>query len=497
MFDFINAVKNELSNRTIQTKNGATGYATTGHALLDMIFKVASYRKASEQEILNDFVKAYAEDGTLAVKWAFYVGDVREGLGERRLFRTLIKYLLPIHQNLIEYVGEYNRFDSLMELFDTDAEKAMVEFVKRQLTLDMEACKDGKSVSLLAKWMPSVNTSSAETRKYAHKFITAMGTNEKQYRKMLSKLRSHIDVIERKLCADKWGTVDYETVPSKANLKYKNAFLKHDETRRREFLGKLEKGEVKINAGVAFPHDIVVKYMSTRSVDQTLEGMWKALPNFDTTIPTIVVRDGSGSMCCNVGGTSTKALDVATALAIYFADRLEGCMKDKFITFSSHPDLIDMSNLTTLKQKLDLCHRLNDCTNTNIEATFDLLLRTASANHLTQSQIPQVLVISDMEFDMASGDYTCGQSSRISSRTKTLFDRIADKWRAAGYVMPKMVFWNVNSRTNVIPVKENELGVALVSGFSANIAKMVMSNETDPYKLLVKTLMSKRYEAIK
>lgn len=496
MFDFINAVKNELSNRTVRTENGATGYATTGHALLDMNFKVASYRKASENEILNDFVKAYAEDGTLALKWAFYVGDVREGLGERRLFRTLIKYILPVHQNLIDFVGEYNRFDSLLELFGTDAEDAMVAFVKRQLAEDMAACSAGKSVSLLAKWMPSANTSSAQTRDYARKFIAALGTNEKQYRKMLSKLRAQIDVIERKLCADQWDKVDYETVPSKANLKYKNAFLRNDETRRREFLGKLEKGEVKINAGVCFPHDIVVKYKSERSVDTALEGMWKALPDFDSTIPTIVVRDGSGSMCISVDGGHTTALDVSTALAIYFADRLEGCYKNKFITFSSRPELIDMTHCATLKDKLRLCSSYNDFSNTNIEATFDLLLKTSVNNGLTQAQIPQVLVISDMEFDCATEDCSWGSSTGVSSRTKTLFDKIAAKWRAAGYVMPKMVFWNVNSRTNVIPVKENELGVALVSGFSANIAKMVMSNETDPYKLLVKTLMAKRYEVI-
>jgi len=62
--------------------------------------------------------------------------------------------------------------------------------------------------------------------------------------------------------------------------------------------------------------------------------------------------------------------------------------------------------------------------------------------------------------------------------------------------MPKLIFWNVLSRTNTIPIVENELGVSLVSGFSPNVMKTIMSGEIDPSKALMETLLSERYKPI-
>jgi hypothetical protein len=101
--------------------------------------------------------------------------------------------------------------------------------------------------------------------------------------------------------------------------------------------------------------------------------------------------------------------------------------------------------------------------------------------------MPQnILIVSDMEFDWA----TYGRADQ------TLFNKIAEKFVAHGYKMPRLVFWNVNSRTGTIPVKENELGVALVSGFSVNVVKMVLSGELDPYKCLTDQLDSERYAPV-
>lgn len=497
MVNFYDEVKNVLDQRRAYTENGAVGYETTGKALLDMNFKVPSYRTADEATIINDFIKAYAEDPTLALKWMFYAGDIRQGLGERRLFRVLIKHVLSQQPGFIKFVGEYNRFDSLFELFDTDAETDMVNFVMKQLTADMASVHAGKGCSLLAKWMPSINTSSKETRALAKRFIKAMNIDEKHYRKMLSKLREAIDVTERKLCAGQWSEVDYNAVPSKANLKYNNAFLAHDETRRREFLGKLEKGDkdVKINAGAVFPHDIVSQYRGKLyggQLDGTLEAMWKALPNTVQDKNMIVVRDGSGSMGCPVGGSrNVCALDVATALAIYMAERLPAPFKDKFITFSNKPKLVTLPQ-TNLKDKLVRSYQEAECSNTNIEAVFDLVLKTAVGAKMKQSDIPDILIISDMEFDGCSCDNGCSSNWGHGFRS-TLFDEIGKKFAAAGYKLPKMVFWNVNSRSNTIPVRTNDNGVVLMSGFSQNTAKMAMTNKLDPYDALKETLNIERY----
>jgi len=202
---------------------------------------------------------------------------------------------------------------------------------------------------------------------------------------------------------------------------------------------------------------------------------------------TIVVADGSASMMTGVGGTNVTALSVANALAIYFAERSSGQFKDNYITFSKRPKLIDFRNCSSLREKIELALRHSEVSNTNIEAVFDLILTTAAGNKMQQSELPQnILIVSDMEFDYAV----------YYRPEKRLFEVIADRYAQNGYKLPRLIFWNVNSRTGTIPVIENDLGVALVSGFSVNIARMVLSGELDPYKCLIDQLMSERYARI-
>ena len=499
---FYSDMEQILNKRKTLTENGGVGYETSGNALLDMNYKVASYRSESEATILADFLKAYAETPELAVKWMFYAGDVREGLGERRLFKILVKNVLPKYTHLIKYIPEYSRWDIVTELLGTSAEPYAVNLILNQLNTDLSAMKEGKPISLLAKWLPSVNTSSKETVKKANKLCALLGLNPAKYRKTLSALRKYSNVIEVKLCKNEWNSVNYEAVPSQANLKYKDAFLKHDEARRREFLAKLTKGEAKINASVAFPHEVVYKYRcqngrSLSSADDTLEAMWKNLKQIPMTKPMIVVRDGSGSMQSPVGGTRVTALDVATALAIYCSEHAAPGFENEFITFGEKPKLVKLSDNMTLADKLHLAYQEADYSNTNIEATMDLVLKTAVANKLKQEQIPDVLIISDMEFDCATScssyDYRTGY---VTKGLDTVFETIARKFKSAGYELPGLAFWNVNSRTNAVPLQTNKYGLNLISGFSQNVIKMVMSNKLDPFEVLKETLLSPRYEVI-
>lgn len=359
------------------------------------------------------------------------------------------------------------------------------------------------SISLISKWLPSENASSKETKRRATIIRKGLGMTSREYRKMLSKMREYIDVVERKMSAKEWVDINYEAVPSRANLIYNGAFLRNDEDRRRAYLGALERGEAKINASVLFPHDIVHKYVYAGRTDAALEGMWKALP--DTVKGcgnTIVVADGSGSMQCTVDyGSGVTALEVANSLAIYFAERSSGEFKDKYITFSERPQLVDFSNAKNLREKLIVARQHNEVANTNIEAVFDLILSTAVNNHMKQEDIPaNILIVSDMEFDScATSGKPVTRSSWYSSRvrpTEALFETIAKKYAAHGYKLPRLVFFNVNSRTGTIPVKQNDLGVALVSGFSVNTIKMVMSGKIDPYECLLEQLNAPRYNPI-
>ena len=494
MINFYAEAEKILNKRHKETENGAVAYETSGKALVDINFKIPSYRGASEDVIVGDFLKAYVEDEELALKWMFYAGDVRQGVGERRLFKVLVKNILPKYKHLIKLIPEYSRWDIVTELFGTEAETEAVALIRSQLDEDLKNFKENKPISLLAKWLPSVNTSSAETVKKANFLCKALGMHPSQYRKTLSKLRAYSNVIEVKLCSNKWNEINYEAVPSKANLKYKNSFLKHDEARRREFLGKLDKGEVKINSGVNFPHDIVHSYRSCRARDAALEGLWKNLTNIEMTKPLIVVRDGSGSMGCCIPNSSARADDVATALAIYCAERNVSGYKDQFITFSERPKYVKLSDALSLRDKIAICHLEDEVANTNIEAVFDLLLQTAVNSHAKQNEIPDILIISDMEFDACATDDR-GSGWRRSLRS-TLFEEISKKWETNGLKLPGLIFWNVNSRTNAFPIQENKMGVKLMSGFSANLLKMAMSNKLDPFEVLKDTLMTERYAPI-
>ena len=298
------------------------------------------------------------------------------------------------------------------------------------------------------------------------------------------------------MSANEWDQIDYEGVPSRAAMNYRDAFVRHDGDRYDEYLTNVKEGKAKIHSGVLFPYDIVHAYRNKWDADPTLEEQWKALPN---KVPengsTLVVVDGSGSMGSPVGNTGVSCHDVARSLGIYFSEKLTGPYKDSFITFSENPKYVHFHNGLTLAAKLQIMRHHDECSNTNIEKTFDLILDTAVRNHLKQEELPaNVLIVSDMEFDQATA--CCSYLYYCSKVDQTLFDTIRNRWESAGYKLPRLIFWNVCSRTGTIPVTTNELGVALVSGFSPNIADMVMSGELDPYKCLVDKLMSGRYKQV-
>ena len=208
---------------------------------------------------------------------------------------------------------------------------------------------------------------------------------------------------------------------------------------------------------------------------------------------TLVVADGSGSMLIKVSGDTT-ALDVAEALAIYTSEHNSGVYKNKYITFSRKPRFVDFSKANSLHEKIQIAQKYSEISNTNIEAVFDLILQIAVKNKIPQNEmVKNILIISDMEFDEAQSLWR--PSSPVL--TQPLFDLIKSRYSNAGYALPKLIFWNVNSRTKTIPLVENELGVALVSGFSQNVLKMVMTNNLNPYDILIETITSPRYDAIK
>lgn len=506
--DFMTHLEKESTKQL--TENGAIGYATSGKDLVDFNFKIPAFRK-NEKELYSALAKVLASGDPYVLKFMFYLRDARSGLGERDAFRKAIMEVMKSVElsdvdrvSIFKLVPEFGRWDDLFIFVDTEYENDVMSIVKAQFMADLNALEKSTltnahvNVSLLAKWMPSDNASAKRSRYLAHKFATYFGLSIRAYRKCLVNLRNYLNVVEQKTCANQWSEIDYSLVPSNANIRYKEAFLKHDAERRQEFLKRALGGDTtaKVHSAVNFPHEIVSRYTEDRAwdrvvrkYDMSLEALWENLPDMPGLSNTLVVRDGSGSMTCQVNA-HTCALDIADALTLYCADRCVGPYKNKFITFSSRPQFVDVSGKANLHDKLRYLCTFDDCSNTNLEATFDLILRTAVENNLSQEELPkQVLIVSDMEFDCVS------YSSRRHS-SKALMEVIAQKFEDAGYKLPKLVFWNVNGRTNTIPMQENEMGVILVSGFSVQALNVVLSGEYDPYKAILKVLDSPRYEAI-
>ena len=486
------------------TENGAKGYKSTGKKLVDLNFKIPSFRDNPDR---NLFVEALEEDENLALRWLLYLRDVREGVGERSSFRDFVNTLIFENKELGKKflqlpLEEYGRWDDYIAFLDKhkkDVEQVILDKIISQLEKDEKS----EHPSLLAKWLPSINASSVETRKMAGYISKKMELTPKEYRKLLVKLRKKIDIVESKMSANEWSEIDYEKVPSKANINYRNAFMAHDPSRREEYLESLNKGKKKINANAMFMHDIVHAYFdngywnyySVKEYDETLEQLWKAQKKVKCFKNTMVVRDGSGSMITPVGNSSVTAIDVANAITLYCAENMEGEYKDYFVTFSDNAECVKIpSACKTLKERLEFLQDYVDYSNTNIESVFNLLLDNALKNKVSQEDMPEsILIISDQEFYQSE---SCAYGLEGKPNYDTLFKTIGKVYKENGYKLPKVIFWNVNSRTNTIPMTENENGVILLSGFSKNLMSMVMSSEVSPYEALVKELKKSRYDIV-
>ena len=221
MADFmklLNEKQNDVDNIST-TENGAIVYRTTGKALLDLNFSTAS-RNTDGCMILHKWWLAFMENPELALKWLFFARDIRKGMGEKRIFKLIFKYMAENEPDKIrhlitpEIIGEYGCWKDILILFDTPLEKEALHCIYKQLSTDINDCDAGNPISLLAKWLPSINTSSEKSRQMAKKIQRDNLLTEEGYRKILSRLRKYLKVVERQMSDGNWSDIDYQGVPS-------------------------------------------------------------------------------------------------------------------------------------------------------------------------------------------------------------------------------------------------------------------------------------------
>ena len=515
MNTFLNSLKEE-TNYTY-TENGALTHKTTMSGLLDLFGLGAAYRTRSDEDCIVLFQKAFEEDETYALKCLFYLRDIMQGQGERRFFRVVCHYLaqhnLPVIQRNLQYVSEFGRWDDIIYIcYGTKLWDDCIELIKNQLVLDMQSIltSETEGVSLLGKWLPSENTSSPITRKYAAAIRESLGMSHKQYRKTLSALRERINVLERLMSAGKWDEIEFDKIPSKAGLKYRNAFARHDIERMKtekqivSYKDFMNDDTTTVNAGTLYPYEVVAKaYQLTYGNDlwsrprlerdsterKAVNKYWDNLKDvFDGySFNGLCVCDTSGSMW---GSEASAPINVAISIALYCAEKAKGPFAGNYISFSSRPQLIQTVGVDFC-DKVQRIYKTNLCENTNIEATFDLILRTALRKDLAQEDLPQnIIIISDMEFDQARGHWYGSKDDH-----ETLMEGIAAKWEAAGYKMPNLIFWNVDARQDNIPMKVKD-GITFISGFSPILFEQIMKG-LSAWDLVKDKLDSERYACIK
>ena len=480
----------EKQTNIAKTENGALGHKTTYNTLVDFNFKVPSLRKKANLSVeVKDLINSI-EDMEVLYRYLFFLRDARGGMGERRLFREIFRELAMMKREEVVYllplVAEYGRFDDVFVLKGTPYEQNMLNFIALQLSIDTMRMAQGESISLLAKWLPSNNASNAETKKLARYFTNFLKITPKQYRTLLSALRRYLKVTEAQISREEFAEIDYASVPSYANIRYSNLFLERDYERRVKYLSSLSKGEVKINASVLYPQDVIAKMETDTKV---AEGLWKNLRDFGEVKNTLVVVDVSGSMEVRISGNVT-AMDASIGLGMYFAERNTGEFKDKVVTFSKDPVYVDLSKLKSPYRRYEKIKNSQWSMNTNLEKVFELVLDTAINSNCKQEEIPQILIVSDMEFDSA-----CGRTY-YEGVPKTLFSTMSKRFAEVGYELPRLVFWNVASRSNAIPLTENDRGVALVSGYSPASIRAVMSSKLSPYEALMDCIFVERYDEV-
>lgn len=460
------------ANKTT-TLNGMDVMKSSQSSIVDLFFSFGSNRNTPDN-VLPLFNKAANENLDLAIRIALYGRDVRGGMGEREVFRRVIKLVATSfpsafkNTNLINKIVEVGRWDDLFVLFGTGAEKAVLDKIATALN-------DGDP--LASKWMPREKSSNKEI---ARKIRNHMGMSSKSYRKMLSRLTN---VVEQKMSNNEWEDINYNHVPSVASARYQSAFMRHDPDGYQKWISSLEEndGTAKVNASAIFPHD-VIKSLS-QGEERVAEQQWKSIPDFVCDgVSFLPMIDTSDSMGVGVAN-GISAMDVSMGLGLYLAQRNKSDFKNRALSFSENPSWINFEGLS-LKQAFVEMYQVDWGFNTDLVRAYREILKVAVDNNVAQEDMPDVLLIlSDMQFDSAV-------------RGGGIDENIRRDFEEAGYNVPVCLYWNLNDYGTNTPVSYDQRGVVLVSGFSPAIMESVTSSDLEnltPIKMVLDAVDNERY----
>ena len=499
-----------------RTWNNAITNESTLNFNLDMFAYSSRDPKQDYEKNKNRFKNALIENDKTALANLLYTLDIRNGKGERALFKSYFYTLIEMNKDcaiqILPYIPELGRWDYVFEGIGTEIEENVYELIRAYLMMDIKNYNENKPVSLLAKWLPSIKTHNKKNY-FAVKLAKKLNLTEKEYRKILSKLRDSLNIVEKHITNKEYEKIEYISVPSKAMVKYKNLFFTKDEVRFKEFIEEL-KDSKKAKYDNLFMNDfakmyldnlmkIGINYFYERTIKEAcrllfnnfflkdleensqillqnfkneknlINTMWKKQSKIEFDKNVLVIADTSGSM----EGTP---FETAISLAIYISQNNKSEeWRNKFIIFSS--DCIEYSydkdaEFTDIIDNIPLIAE-----NTNIDKVFKKILNDSIEKNLPQ--LDEVIIISDMEFDMVQ-----------DKKDMSNFKHWKSEFAKYNYELPKIIFWNVARNVESFPVTKLDYGTCLVSGYSKNILKSIIDIENfDPIDIMLKTLEKKNY----
>ena len=435
--------------------------------------------------------------------------------------------LKKLNEYRLEYFNKFYENDKkFQQLYDR-----IVDLFAQQLSKDYGHFKEEKfnKLSLASKWLPNRG-------RYFDKYLFILGPVAKKFFELKSETLNEIDATKRgeekqwirlltRICTDmrrklqvpevfmsskSWELIDYKHVPSMAMLRYRQAFIRSDHERFNEFIGTKS-----LNSGALTPADLVKQVMDgtvlfvglsyeqmPENLDEekitalkAIDNQWKSLVDnvrSNGTLlftNTLAVCDVSGSMC--MSSQLIKPIHGAIGLTLFIMEIADKAWNNRCVSFSSTPSFhsIDMT-----KSLADRCKQMVSCDwgmSTDLNKVFDLILNYGKEKNLTNEQMPNILFIfSDMEFDSALCEKTNYESCRL-------------QYELAGYRLPFIIFWNLKGEkaSKSTPVRSNQDGVILLSGFSAQTFKFLLSvkdlNELSPLAMLLRIINDPRYDCIK
>lgn len=413
-------------------------------------------------DTLDLFYKSLRQNVTCTIKILIYIRDIKNGLGKRNLFRKILASLAVketyIAKQLMYYIPSFGRYDDLFVLLKTPLEEELITYVKSILYQDLENIRKGEPISLLAKWMPSINASNKEVVKMGRYFASRLNLSEQEYRKILSELRKGI-IVENNLRIKDYD-IDYTRIPSSARYKYKDVFLRNDTNKYIEYL---QNKKINDDTNMYMINKEIYGLFNLNELNESkikeIESRWEKYFAKKEELNTLVVRDGSISMYCN----KKVPILIVDALALYYSSKLKGMWKNKVVNFSEEPEFIDLDqgNVYLNIKKLE---KYSNSSNLDIEKLLLLILTNMKKDLERHDKIDRILIVSDLEFEIGVNNI------KKLKAIKKQFNKLHID-------IPQIIYWNVNAKNVGFENNKDVMDVKFINGVSKDLVDLVVENK--------------------